>query len=78
MEKNNTLRQGFHVVAALLEKNPSNIKKIFIPANRKDKRIDILTAKAMQLGISVEKKIKLKKEPEALLIKDSRNNNNRP
>ena len=60
METNNTLRQGFHVVEALLEKNPSNIKKIFIPANREDKRIDILTAKAMQLGISVEKKKKLK------------------
>ncbi len=71
MEKNNTLRQGFHVVAALLEKNPSNIKKIFIPANREDKRIDILTAKARQLGISVEKKKKLKKDPEALLIKES-------
>ena len=52
MEKNSSLRQGFHVVEALLEKDPSNIKKIFIPASREDKRISILTAKACLLYTS--------------------------
>lgn len=71
MQKNNQTRQGFHVVEALLEKNPSRIKKIFIPSDRQDKRILNLTKKASSLGISIEKKNSLRKEPEALLINES-------
>ncbi|MEK9650515.1 MAG: 23S rRNA (guanosine(2251)-2'-O)-methyltransferase RlmB [Gammaproteobacteria bacterium] len=71
MQKNNQTRQGFHVVEALLEKNPSRIKKIFIPSERQDKRILNLTKKASSLGISIEKKNSLRKEPEALLINES-------
>jgi 23S rRNA (guanosine2251-2'-O)-methyltransferase len=71
MQKNNHLRQGFHVVGALLEENPENIKKIFIPTDRADKRILEIIEKARSLGISVEKKKKLKKEPEALVGNDN-------
>lgn len=71
MQKNDQLRQGFHVVGALLEENPDNIKKIFIPADRADKRILDIIEKARSLGISVEKKKKLKKEPEALIANDN-------
>ena len=43
------LRVGFHTVEMLMKLSPENIKKIFIPANRKDNRINSLVAKAENL-----------------------------
>ena len=58
MENNNStnLRVGFHTIEMLLKLSPENIKKIFVPANRKDDRALNLIAMAEKLSVSVERK----------------------
>ena len=60
-------RVGFHTIETLMQVSPENIKKIFIPANRNDTRIQDLVAKATLLSISVEKKKNISQYPEAIL-----------
>ena len=69
MENNNSanLRVGFHSIEMLLKLSPENIKKIFVPANRDDKRALNLIAMAEKLSVSVERKKSLVQHPEALL-----------
>ncbi|MDC0941895.1 23S rRNA (guanosine(2251)-2'-O)-methyltransferase RlmB [Gammaproteobacteria bacterium] len=69
MENNNStnLRVGFHSIEMLLKLSPENIKKIFVPANRKDDRVLGLIAMAEKLSVSVERKKSLSQHPEAIL-----------
>lgn len=69
MENNNyaNLRVGFHSIEMLLKISPENIKKIFIPANRNDKRALNLIAMAEKLSVSIERKKSLVQHPEAHL-----------
>ena len=69
MENNNStnLRVGFHSIEMLLKLSPQNIKKIFVPANRKDDRVLGLIAMAEKLSVSVERKKSLSQHPEAIL-----------
>ena len=66
MENNNSanLRVGFHSIEMLLKLSPENIKKIFVPANRDDKRALNLIAMAEKLSVSVERKKSLVQHPE--------------
>ena len=61
------LRVGFHTIEMLLKLSPENIKKIFIPANRNDNRVNNLIAKAEKLAVSIERKKSLVQHPEAIL-----------
>ena len=69
MENNNSvnLRVGFHSIEILLELSPENIKKIFVPANRNDKRVQNLIVMAENAEVSVERKKSLTQHPEAIL-----------
>ena len=51
----------------LLKLAAENIKKIFVPANRKDDRVLGLIAMAEKLSVSVERKKSLSQHPEAIL-----------
>lgn len=61
-------RIGFHVVEALLKNKPSDIKKIFVPANRHDIRIQKIIDLASTVGIKVETKKSIKQNPEAWVV----------
>ena len=61
------LRVGFHTIEMLLKLSPENIKKIFVPANRNDNRVNNLVAKAEKLAVSIERKKSLVQHPEAIL-----------
>ena len=68
--ENNTqenLRVGFHTIEILLKLSPENIKKIFIPSNRNDERVQNLVAMAEKFSVSVERKKSLAQHPEAIL-----------
>ena len=69
MENNNSanLLVGFHSIEILLEISPENIKKIFVPANRNDKRVQNLIVMAENAEVSVERKKSLTQHPEAIL-----------
>ena len=69
MENKNSenLRVGFHSIEMLLKICPENIKQIFIPANRNDKRVLNLISIAEKLSVSVERKKSLTQHPEAIL-----------
>ena len=69
MENKNSenLRVGFHSIEMLLKTCPENIKQIFIPANRNDKRVLNLISIAEKLLVSVERKKSLTQHPEAIL-----------
>ena len=69
MENKNSenLRVGFHSIEMLLKICPENIKQIFIPANRNDKRVLNLISIAEKLLVSVERKKSLTQHPEAIL-----------
>ena len=61
------LRVGFHSIEMLLKLSPQNIKKIFIPANRNDYRVQNLITLAENLSVSIERKKSLTQHPEAIL-----------
>jgi len=69
MENKNSanLRVGFHSIEMLLKLSPENIKKIFIPANRNDDRVQNLITMAENLSVSIERKKSLAQHPEAIL-----------
>tara|TARA_B100001250_G_scaffold230769_1_gene198040 strand:- start:10 stop:735 length:726 start_codon:yes stop_codon:yes gene_type:complete len=69
MENKNSanLRVGFHSIEMLLKLSPENIKKILIPANRKDDRVQNLITMAENLSVSIERKKSLAQHPEAIL-----------
>ncbi len=69
MENKNSanLRVGFHSIEMLLKLSPENIKKIFIPANRNDDRVQNLITLAENLSVSIERKKSLAQHPEAIL-----------
>ena len=69
MENKNSanLRVGFHSIEMLLKLSPENIKKIFIPTNRNDDRVQNLIAMAENLSVSIERKKSLVQYPEAIL-----------
>ncbi len=69
MENKNSanLRVGFHSIEMLLKLSPENIKKIFIPANRSDDRVQNLITMAENLSVSIERKKSLAQHPEAIL-----------
>ena len=69
MENKNSanLRVGFHSIEMLLKLSPQNIKKIFIPANRNDYRVQNLITLAENLSVSIERKKSLAQHPEAIL-----------
>ena len=69
MENKNSanLRVGFHSIEMLLKLTPENIKKIFVPANRNDDRVQNLITMAENLSVSIERKKSLAQHPEAIL-----------
>jgi 23S rRNA (guanosine2251-2'-O)-methyltransferase len=69
MENKNSanLRVGFHSIEMLLKLSPENIKKIFIPTNRNDDRVQNLIVMAENLSVSIERKKSLVQYPEAIL-----------
>lgn len=69
MENKNSanLRVGFHSIEMLLKLSPENIKKILIPANRNDDRVQNLITMAENLSVSIERKKSLAQHPEAIL-----------
>tara|TARA_B100001113_G_C21041364_1_gene592493 strand:+ start:215 stop:940 length:726 start_codon:yes stop_codon:yes gene_type:complete len=69
MENKNSanLRVGFHSIEMLLKLSPENIKKIFIPANRNDDRVQNLIIMAENVSVSIERKKNLSQHPEAIL-----------
>ena len=69
-KKENDLRIGFHSIKSIVEHNPHKIKKISLPANRNDLRINQLIALLDQKNISYEFSKKVKQEPEAIISND--------
>jgi 23S rRNA (guanosine2251-2'-O)-methyltransferase len=69
-KKENDLRIGFHSIRSIVEHNPHKIKKVSLPANRNDLRINQLIALLDQKNISYEFSKKVKQEPEAIISND--------
>ena len=69
-KKENDLRIGFHSIKSIVEHNPHKIKKISLPANRNDLRINQLITSLDQNSISYEFSNKVKQEPEAIVSND--------
>ena len=42
MKDDNNKRVGFHSIETIIKVNPQKIKKLFLPFNRKDKRVNNL------------------------------------
>ncbi len=66
-KKENDSRLGFHSIESILIHNPHKIKKIFLPANREDDRINNLISLIEKNDISFETSNKVKQEPEAII-----------
>ena len=47
-------RIGFHSIESILENHPEKIKKILLPANREDERIESLKNLINSKGLSYE------------------------
>ena len=69
-KKENDLRVGFHSIESILSHNPQKIKKVFLPANRADDRINKLITLMEKNDISYESSNKIKQEPEATISPD--------
>ena len=67
MKDDNNKRVGFHSIETIIKVNPQKIKKLFLPFNRKDKRVNNLIELATENGIKYEISKKLKKDPEAII-----------
>ena len=67
-------RISFHSIESILEHNPHKIKKVFLPANRDDDRINILIKLLNKNNIPYELSKKIKQEPVAQIKhEDNRN-----
>jgi len=69
-KKENDLRVGFHSIESILSHNPQKIKKVFLPANRADDRINKLITLMEKNDVSYESSNKIKQEPEATISPD--------
>ena len=74
MKDDNNKRVGFHSIETIIKVNPQKIKKIFLPFNRSDKRVNNLIELATENGIKYEISKKLKKDPEAIIKVEQANN----
>ena len=74
MKDDNNKRVGFHSIETIIKVNPQKIKKLFLPFNRKDKRLNNLIELATENGIKYEISKKLKKDPEAIIKVEQANN----
>ena len=70
-KKENDLRIGFHSIESIITHNPHKIKKVFLPANRDDNRINVLIQMMENNDISFEISNKIKQEPEAIISSES-------
>jgi 23S rRNA (guanosine2251-2'-O)-methyltransferase len=71
IKKENDLRIGFHSIESIIEHNPHKIKKVSLPANRNDERINALITSMDKHNINYELSKKIKQEPEAIISSDS-------
>ena len=71
IKKENDLRIGFHSIESIIEHNPHKIKKVSLPANRNDERINALITSMDKNNINYELSKKIKQEPEAIISSDS-------
>ena len=71
IKKENDLRIGFHSIKSIIEHNPHKIKKVSLPANRNDERINALITSMDKNNINYELSKKIKQEPEAIISSDS-------
>ena len=67
-DNKNNLREGFHHVEILLDNKPESIKKIYLPLERSDDRIEKLLEKCGNIGLKVEFSKKLNKLVKADII----------
>ena len=70
-KKENDLRIGSHSIESIITHNPHKIKKVFLPANRDDNRINMLIQMMENNDISFEISNKIKQEPEAIISSES-------
>ena len=65
-------RVGFHSIEAIIKTNPHKIKKLILPKNREDKRIEDLVNLIEINNLKYEFSKKVKQEPEAIIQEDKR------
>jgi len=70
IKKGNDLRIGFHSIESIINHNPHKIKKIFLPSNRDDLRLNELISLIDKNGLKYEFSTKVKQEPEAIIAND--------
>jgi 23S rRNA (guanosine2251-2'-O)-methyltransferase len=68
--KENDLRIGFHSIESIINHNPHKIKKVLLPVNRDDLRINELITSMDKNDIKYEFSNKVKQEPEAMIAND--------
>lgn len=73
-DNKNNLREGFHHVEILLDNKPESIKKIYLPLERSDDRIEKLKEKCGDIGLKVEFSKKVKKSPVVEVIESAKQN----
>ena len=70
IKKGNDLRIGFHSIESIINHNPHKIKKIFLPSNRDDLRLNELISLIDRNDLKYEFSSKVKQEPEAIIAND--------
>ena len=70
IKKGNDLRIGFHSNESIINHNPHKIKKIFLPSNRDDLRLNELISLIDKNDLKYEFSTKVKQEPEAIIAND--------
>ena len=70
IKKENDLRIGFHSIESIINHNPHKIKKIFLPSNRDDLRLNELISLLDKNDLKYEFSSKVKQEPEAIIAND--------
>ncbi|MDC0348293.1 23S rRNA (guanosine(2251)-2'-O)-methyltransferase RlmB [Gammaproteobacteria bacterium] len=70
IKKGNDLRIGFHSIESIINHNPHKIKKIFLPSNRDDLRLNELISLIDKNDLKYEFSNKVKQEPEAIIAND--------
>ena len=70
IKKGNDLRVGFHSIESIINHNPHKIKKIFLPSNRDDLRLNELISLIDKNDLKYEFSSKVKQEPEAIIAND--------
>ena len=73
-DNKNNLREGFHHVEILIDNKPESIKKIYLPLERSDDRIEKLKEKCGDIGLKVEFSKKVKKSPVVEVIESAKQN----